>query len=59
MAQYRKVLDVFINATSTNRGFRTVHLIIATNEQTEKGLFYFYPKRIVDADGYDTRVLNL
>ena len=25
MAKYRKVLDEFINVTSTNRGFRTVH----------------------------------
>ena len=59
MAKYRKVLDKFINVTSTNRGFRTVHHSVATYEQTKKGLSYFYPKRIVDADGIHTRPLNL
>ena len=50
MAKYRKVLDEVVNVTSTNRGFRTVHHSVATYEQTKKGLTYFYPKRIVDAD---------
>ena len=59
MAKYRKVLDEFINVTSTNRGFRTVHHSVATYEQTKKGLSYFYPKRIVDADVIHTRLLNL
>ena len=59
MANYRKVLDEFINVTSTNRSFRTVHHSLATYEQTKKGLPYFYPKRIVDADGIHTRFLNL
>ena len=59
MAKYRKVLDEFINVTSTNRGFRTVHHSVATYEQTKKGLSYFYPKRIVDSDGIHTRPLNL
>ena len=59
MAKYRKVLDEFINVTSTNRGFRTVHHSVATYEQTEKGLSYFYPKRIVDADGIHTHHLSL
>ena len=59
MAKYRKVLDEFINVTSTNRGFRTVHHSAATYEQTKKGLSYFYPKRIVDADGIHTRPLNM
>ena len=44
MAKYRKVLDEFINVTSTNRGFRTVHHSAATYEQTKMGLSYFYPK---------------
>ena len=48
MVKYRKVLDEFINVTSTKRGFRTVHHSVATYEQTKKGLSYFYPKRIVD-----------
>ena len=59
MAKYRKVLDEFINVTSTNRDFRTVHYSVATFEQTKKGLSYFYPKRIVDPDGVHTRPLNL
>ena len=59
MAKYRKVLDEFINVTSTNRGFRTVHHSVATYEQTKKGLFYLYPKRIVDCDGFHTRPLNI
>ena len=59
MPKYRKVLDEFINVTSTNRGFRTVHHSVGTYEQTKKGLSYFYPKRIVDADGIHTRPLSL
>ena len=35
MAKYRKVLEEFINVTSTNRGFRTVHHSVATYEQTK------------------------
>ena len=59
MAKYRKLLDEFIIVTSTNRGFRTVHHSVATYEQSKKGLSYFYPKRIVDADGIHTPPLNL
>ena len=59
MVKYRKVLDEIITVTSTNRGIRTVHHSVATYEQTIKGLSYFYPKRIVDADGIHTRPLNL
>ena len=59
MAKYRKVLDEFINVTSTNRGFRPVHHSVATYEQTKKGLSYFYPKPIIDVDGIHTRPLNL
>ena len=59
MSKYWKVLDEFINVTWTNRGFRTVHHSVVTYEQTKKGLFYFHPKRIVDADGFHTRPLNL
>ena len=58
MAKYRKVLDEFINVTSTNRSFRTVHHSVATYEQTKKGLSYFYSKKIVDVDGIHTRPLN-
>ncbi len=59
MAKFRKVLDEFIDITSTNRGFRTVHHSVAIFAQTKKGLSYFYPKRIVDADGIHTRPLSL
>ena len=59
MAKYRKNLDEFIKVISTNRGFRTVHHSVATYEQTKKGLSYFYPKKIADADGIHTRPLNL
>ena len=59
MVKYRKVLDEFINVTSTKRGFRTVHHSVATYERTKKGLSYFYPKRSVDVDGIHTRPLNL
>ena len=44
MAKYRKVLDEFLNVTSTNRGFRTVHHSVATYEQIKKGLSYFLSK---------------
>ena len=37
MAKYQKVLDEFINVTSTIRGFPTVHHIVATYEQTKNG----------------------
>ena len=59
MAKYRNILDEFINVTSTNRGFRTDHHNVATYEQAEKGLPYFYPKRSVDADDIQTRPWNL
>ena len=59
MAKYRKVLDEIINVTSTNSGFRAVHHSVATYEQTKKGLSYFYPKRIVDADSMNTPLLSL
>ena len=59
MAKYRKVLDEFINVAATNRDLRTVHHSAATYEQTKKGLSDFYPKGIVDADGFLTRPLNL
>ena len=59
MAKYRKVLNEFVNVTSTNRGFRTVHHSVATYEKTKKGQSYFYEKRIVDVDGIHTRPLIL
>ena len=38
------------NLTSTNRGVRTINHMVATYEQTKKGLSYFYPKRQVPDD---------
>ena len=59
MSKYRRVLDEAINLTSTNRGFRTINHMVATYEQTKKGLSYFYPKRQVQVDGIHTKPLNL
>ena len=35
--KYRGVIDEIINLTSTNRGFRTINLCVATYGQTKKG----------------------
>ena len=59
MENYRKVLDEAINLNSTNRGFRTINHLVATYEQTKKGLSNFYPKRQVQDDGVYTKPLNL
>ena len=50
MSKYRRVFHEAINITSTNRGFRTINNMVATYEQTKKGLSYFYPKRQVQDD---------
>ena len=55
MSKYRKVLEEFVNVTSTSRGFRTIQHSVATYEQTKKRLSYFYPKRIVEEDGIHTK----
>ena len=59
MSKYRKLLQESVNVTSTNRGFRTIHHIVATYEQPKKGLYYFYLKRIVEDDGIHTKALHL
>ena len=59
MSKYRRVLDESINLISTNRGFRTINHMVATYEQTKKGLRYFYPKRQLKHDGIHTKPLNL
>ena len=59
MSKYRRVLDEAINLTYTNREFRTINHMVATYEQTEKGLSYFYSKRQVQDDGIHTKPLNL
>ena len=59
MSKYRRVLDEAINLRSTNRRFRIINHMVATYEQTKKGLSYFYPKRQVQDDGNHTKPLNL
>ena len=59
LQKYRRVLDDAVSMTSTNRGFRTINHQILTYEQTKKGLSFFYPKRIVDADGNHTTPLMI
>ena len=59
MLKYRKVLEESVNVTSTNRGFRTIQHIVATYEQTKKGLSYFYPKSIVEEVRIHTKPLHL
>ena len=39
--KYRKVLDESVKVTSANRGFKTAHQGVATNEQTKRGLSDF------------------
>ena len=43
MSKYRRVLDEVIHLTSTSKGFKTKNHMVATYEQTKKGLSYFYP----------------
>ena len=59
MSKYWRVLDEAINLTSTIRGFRTINHMVATYEQTKKGLCYFYPKIQVQDDGIHTKPLSL
>ena len=57
--KYRRVLDDAVNIASTNRRFRSINHQNLTYEQTKKGLSFFYPKRIVDADGIHTTPLMI
>ena len=59
MEKNREILDETINLTSTNREFTAINRMLATYEQTNKGLSYFYPKRQVQDDGIHTKPLNL
>ena len=45
ISKYRKVLEEFVNVTSTRRGCRAIERSVATFEQTKKRLSYFYPKK--------------
>ena len=53
-----RVRDVAINLASIKREFRTVNHLVATYEQTKKGLSYFYPKRQVQDDRIHAKPLN-
>ena len=53
------VLDEVIDLTSTNRRFKSINHMVATYEQTKKGLSCFYPKGQVQDDGTHTKPLNL
>ena len=59
MEKYRKVLNKAIKLTSTNRGVRSINHMVATYEQTKKGLSYSYPKGQVQDDGKHIKPLNL
>ena len=59
MSKYRKLLEKAVNVSSTNRGFRTMKHIVATYDQTKKGLSCFYPKRLVEEDGIHTKPFDL
>ena len=58
LEKYRRVLEEKVKITS-NIAFRTQNHALATYEQTKKGLSYFYPKRIVAADGNHTILPHL
>ena len=55
MSKYPKVLE----EAATNRRFRTMKHIVATYEQTKKGLSYFCQKRLVEEDEIHTKPLDL
>ena len=59
MSKYRKVLEEAVNVTPTNRELGAIQHSVATYEQTKKGLSYFYPKKIVEEDGIQTKPLHL
>ena len=59
LEKYRRVLNEKVNVTSNNREFRTNNHSVATYEQVQKGLSYFYPKTKVETDGIHTQPLNL
>ena len=54
-----KGLNKRVLEDSGDSGFRTINHMVATYEQTKKGLSYFYPKRQVQDDGIHTKPLNL
>ena len=59
LQKYRRVREHAVNIATTDRGFRTINHQILNYEQTKKGISFFYPKRIVDADGIHTTLLMI
>ena len=59
MVKFRRVLADQDNVMCANGGFRTKDHSNATYEQTNKGLSYFYPERIVEEDGIHAVPLNI
>ena len=59
LEKHRRVLHEKVNVKSNNRGFRTNNHSVATYEQFSKSLSYFYPKLIVEGDGFHYQPLNL
>ena len=54
-----RILNGAVNLTSTNIGSRTVTHMVATYEQTKKGLSNFYLKRQVHDDRTQRKPMNL
>ena len=59
MAKYRRAIEDVIEITSANRGITVLNYRVYTYEQTKKGLSYFYPKRVVLADGIHTEPVKM
>ena len=59
LEKYRRVLNEKVSATSNNRGCRTKGQSVATYEQVNNGVSYFYPQQKVESDGIRTQPLNL
>ena len=57
--EYRNVLQSNQPLTITNRGFRSYKNRIFLYVQCKKGLYSFYPKRIVLDDGIHTKPLEI
>ena len=60
MSKYKRKLDEAVNFTITNKGFRYLFHMVATKENnTKKGLIYFYPRRQVQNDEFQTKPTKL
>ena len=57
--KYQRVLNKKVKVSSNNRGFGTDNHSVATYEQVQKVLSYFYPERTVESDGSHTQPPNL